>query len=82
MSVFCTIYLDYDRAFDWSPDDPRLYELADRTQQWLVKGRGKLEGGEWSVQDPALAQLVSTSVGASSPAWDRLTEIGKRKARA
>jgi len=76
---FRSIYVEYDRAFDWSPDDPRLYELAERTERWLVKRRGKLEGGEWSMQDSTLAQLVSTSVGASSPAWDRLTEIGKRK---
>ncbi len=27
---FRAIYLDYDAAFDWSPDDPRLYPLADR----------------------------------------------------
>ncbi|MET8878110.1 MerR family transcriptional regulator [Nocardia sp. NPDC004604] len=29
---FQTIYLDYDAAFDWSPDDPRLVDLADRTR--------------------------------------------------
>src|SRR5664279_2189663 len=31
---FRAIYLDYDAAFAWSPDDPRLPELADRTQRW------------------------------------------------
>ena len=33
---FRAIYLEYDAAFDWSPDDPRLPVLADRTQRWLA----------------------------------------------
>src|SRR5260370_455011 len=43
---FRAIYLDYDAAFDWSPDDPRLYPLADRTQQWLASPPGTAEGGQ------------------------------------
>ncbi len=76
---FCAIYLEYDAAFDWSPDDPRLYALADRTQRWLTNRPGRPEGGERPVPDPAIAQLVATSAGASSPAWDRLTEIAKQR---
>jgi DNA-binding transcriptional MerR regulator len=76
---FCAIYLEYDAAFDWSPDDPRLYALADRTERWIANRYGGLEGGQLPVQDPAIAQLVETSVGASSPAWDRLTEIAKER---
>ncbi len=76
---FCAIYLEYDAAFDWSPDDPRLYALADRTQRWLANRPGRPEGGERPVPDPAIAQLVATSAGASSPAWDRLTEIAKQR---
>jgi len=75
---FRAIYLDYDAAFDWSPDDPRLYALADRAQRWLASRHGRSEGGESSVQDPAIAQLVATSAGASSPAWDRLAEIASQ----
>ena len=75
---FRAIYLEYDAAFDWSPDDPRLYALADRTQQWLANRHGRPEGAEPPVQDPAIAQLVATSAGASSPAWDRLAEIAKQ----
>ena len=74
---FRAFYLEYDAAFDWSPDDPRLYALADRTQRWLANRHGRYESAEWPVQDPAIAQLVTTSAGASSPAWDRLTEIAK-----
>jgi hypothetical protein len=40
---------------------------------------GRSEDKPRPVQDPAIAQLVSTSVGVSSPAWDRLTEIAKQR---
>ena len=76
---FRAIYLEYDTAFDWSPDDPRLYPLADRTRRWMASRYGRSEGGERPVQDPAIAQLVVESVGVSSPAWDRLTEIAKQR---
>jgi DNA-binding transcriptional MerR regulator len=78
---FRAIYLEYDAAFDWSPDDRRLYALAVRTEKWFAKRHGRPNGGEPSLVDPTLAQLVATSVGVSSPAWDRLTEIARgRKA--
>jgi DNA-binding transcriptional MerR regulator len=76
---FRAIYLEYDVAFDWSPDDPRLYALADRSQRWIASRSGRLERGERSMPDPALAKLVATSVGSSSPAWDRLTEIARER---
>lgn len=77
---FLEIYLQYDAAFDWSPDDPRLNALADRSQRWLAKQSRAIEGeADGSVDDPAIAQLVATSVGASSPAWDRLKEIAKER---
>jgi DNA-binding transcriptional MerR regulator len=76
---FCAIYLGYDAAFDWSPEDSRLYALADRTQRWLANWRGKSEGKERSIRDPAIAQLIATSVVARSRAWDRLTEIAKER---
>src|SRR5260370_15664263 len=75
---FRAIYLEYDAAFDWSPDDPRLYPLADRAHRWLAGRHDRSEDGESSVQDPAIPQPVPTSAGASSPAWDRLTEIARQ----
>jgi DNA-binding transcriptional MerR regulator len=76
---FRAICLEYDAAFDWSPDDPRLYPLVDRSQRWLANRHGRLEGGQSPVLDPAIAQLVTTSLGVSSPAWDRITEIAKQR---
>jgi DNA-binding transcriptional MerR regulator len=74
---FCAIYLAYDAAFDWSPDDPRLYALADRAQLWLADRHNSLDRAAKPVLDPAIAQLITTPVGVSSPAWDRLIEIAK-----
>jgi hypothetical protein len=37
------------------------------------------EGEPGPVQAPAIAELVATSVGVSSPAWDRLTEIARQR---
>jgi DNA-binding transcriptional MerR regulator len=79
---FRAIYLEYDAAFDWSPDDPRLDALADRSGRWVSKRHRKPKGEEGSVQDPTVAtvaQLIATSAGPSSPAWDRLTEIAKAR---
>ena len=76
---FRALYLEYDAAFDWSPDDPRLPALADRTERWMAHWYGRSEVKPRSVQDPAIAQLVATSVGVSSPAWDRLTQIAKQR---
>jgi len=78
---FGAIYLEYDAAFDWSPDDPRLYALADRAERWIASRHSGFEGGQAPATDPAIARLVATSAGSSSPAWDRLTEIAwERKA--
>ncbi len=73
---FRAIYLEYDAAFDWSPDNSRLYALADRAGRWLSSRSGRLKGP--TIQDPTIAQLISRSVGASSPAWDRLAEIANK----
>jgi len=76
---FRAIYVEYDAAFDWSPDDPRLHALVDRAQRWLAKRQGGSDGHEQAVPDPAIVQLIATSGGASSPAWDRLSEIAQQR---
>jgi DNA-binding transcriptional MerR regulator len=74
---FRALYLENDAAFDWSPDDPRLYALADRMQAWLANHSN--EGAKGSGQALAVSHLMMTSVGASSPAWERLTKIAKQR---
>jgi hypothetical protein len=76
---FRALYLEYHAAFGWSPGDPRLDALADRAQRWVAKSLDRLEGGRGPVPDPAIVRLVTTWVGASSPAWDRLIEIAKQR---
>lgn len=76
---FRALYLEHDAAFDWSPDDPRLYSLAERTERWLANRGGRPEGGEQSVQDPAVVQVVAMLAGVSSPAWERLAEIARER---
>jgi len=76
---FQALYLAFDAAFDWSPDDPRLAALAERARRWMVDRPGRLEGGEPSAPDPTIAQLVAAWGGASSPAWDRLAQIAKER---
>jgi DNA-binding transcriptional MerR regulator len=78
---FRAIYREYDAAFDWSPDDPRLYALADRSGRWLAAQSSGAGGDERPLPDPAIAQLLATTVGVSSPAWDRLTEIARKRMR-
>jgi DNA-binding transcriptional MerR regulator len=80
---FRAIYLEYDAAFNWSPDDPRLFALADRTNRWIASRRsGSNNGRERSrtMEDQPIARLVATSGGKSSPAWDRLAEIMRERA--
>jgi DNA-binding transcriptional MerR regulator len=74
---FRAIYLDYDAAFNWSPDDPRLFAVAERVQRWTARRRGGSNGRERSPTsaEQAVARLLQTFGGASSPAWDRLVEI-------
>ena len=70
---FRAIYLEYDAAFDWAPDDPRLPALAERAQRWLANRHT-----ERPDLDPAVAQLVATTAQQPSPAWNRLFELAKQ----
>src|SRR5262249_46977819 len=67
------------RGFRLVPGRPAPLCPRRRAQRWLANRRGGLEGGERSVRAPIIGQLVATPAGASSPAWDRLTEIAKER---
>ncbi|WP_127501370.1 MerR family transcriptional regulator [Actinoplanes solisilvae] len=70
------IYVEYDAAFDWSPDDPRLFPLARRTRDWFA-ARDPGEQAE-APADPAAAHLAAVTAGAASPAWSRIAELASR----
>ena len=78
---FVAIYLAYDAAIDWPADDPRLEALADRSESWFVRrGHAALTSRKQPAADPGIVQLIATSTGSSSPAWDRLKEIARERA--
>jgi len=77
---FRAIYLEYDAAYGWAPDDRRLDMLAARSHRWLSKRKGGRKGPKECAPDPALVQLVGTFAGTSSPAWERLGEIAREQA--
>ncbi|MEU7629055.1 MerR family transcriptional regulator [Nocardia sp. NPDC049220] len=74
---FGAIYLDYDAAFNCSPDDPRLVELADRTRRWLASRRTGA-GRTTPALDPKLVRLVNESVGITSRSWERLVQLARK----
>ncbi|MEU6262611.1 MerR family transcriptional regulator [Saccharopolyspora shandongensis] len=71
---FRALYLEHDAAYDWSPDDPRLPDLAERTRNWFADHHSRSETRP--VHNAAIARLAAqTQPGASSPAWDRLAQL-------
>ena len=76
---FVAIYLEYDAAFDWSPDDPRLDALAGRSERWFASLRARRTSRKLPPPDPGIARLIATSTAASSPAWDRLKEMAQER---
>ncbi|WP_433579187.1 MerR family transcriptional regulator [Nocardia brasiliensis] len=71
---FRALYLAHDAAFHWSPDDPRLPALAERSRTWFTTYHSRSESRP--VQNPAIARLAAQSQpGATSPAWDRLAQL-------
>ena len=79
---FRALCLDYDAAFGWSPDDPRLVELTDRTARWLAGRRAGRGGALQSAREKTAARLSATGVSVWSPAWDRISELaGQQLAR-
>ena len=78
---FVAIYLEYDAAFDWSADDPRLDALADRSARWFVRhGSANSTRRKQPAADPGIAELIASSTGSTSAAWERLNEIARERA--
>ncbi|HUQ60768.1 MerR family transcriptional regulator [Lentzea sp.] len=65
---FQRIYLAYDEAFALGPDDPRLPALAERAAAW-TRNRPVMP-----MADPEITALAMAAAGASSPAWDALSQ--------
>lgn len=70
---FCALYVDYDAAYDWAPDDPRLAAVAQRSRRWFTK-RGT-EDADAPPPDPVITQLAAVTASTLSPAWARIAEL-------
>jgi DNA-binding transcriptional MerR regulator len=81
---FRQLYLAYDQAFDWDPDDPRLAGLADATVAFALRQQPEAEQAQpdWTAGEHAILALLETQVGNSSPSWERLNELGKARLQA
>jgi DNA-binding transcriptional MerR regulator len=79
---FRRLYLACDQAYGWAPDDPRLPGLADAMVAFAARRREGPHRPEWTIDDPVDVTLLSSQFGSSSPAWQRLTELGQERARA
>ncbi|MFC6566048.1 MerR family transcriptional regulator [Actinoplanes utahensis] len=69
---FRALYRDYDEAYDWPPDDPRLAGLAERTRDWFARQE---PGGETPPGTDAAGLLALASAEVASPAWNRIAEL-------
>ncbi len=73
---FARLYLDFDRAYDWDPDDPRLIELAADVAAWMAK-QPPSSPPQSDTAISTINTLLSDEVAAESPAWDRLGELSR-----
>jgi DNA-binding transcriptional MerR regulator len=82
---FQAIYREFDAAFGWPADDPRLPALAGRANRWLATRAATDAGAASAAQaaraavpalDPAVTELIESSATAS-PGWERLAELGR-----
>src|SRR5579864_4166764 len=51
---FVAIYLEYDAAFDWSADDPRLEAVVQRSERWLARQGAAPTGRKKPAADPGI----------------------------
>jgi DNA-binding transcriptional MerR regulator len=73
---FARLYLAFDRAYDWDPDDPRLIELAANVAAWMAK-QPPSSPPQSDTAISTINTLLSAEVATQSPAWDRLGELSR-----
>lgn len=73
---FRRLYVAWDQAYDWDPDDPRLIDLADQAAAWLAKQPPSPPPPGTEAEISTINTLLSAQAAtASSPAWRRLGEL-------
>ena len=79
--AFRDLYVRFDAAFDWDPDDPRLVDLADdmvRYVRGLTADETRPPASEEEFDTTLVALLDSQTIQAS-PAWRRLGALGEAR---
>lgn len=88
---FQRVYRAYSETLDWDPDDPRLVAYADELVDYAERHREEIEhhkvdmeqvSGGWPADDPIAMGLLTAATSALPPAWARLDELCREKARA
>ena len=74
------LYLRTDEAVDWSPDDPRIEEIARGTIEWMTAYRPPPDPTNWN-DDRLAYDLITDYRRHYSPAWRRLMERMEELAR-
>ena len=73
---FRRVYVAWDQAHDWDPDDPRLIDLADQAAAWLAQQPPSPPPPGSEAEISTINTLLSAQAAtASSPAWRRLGEL-------
>lgn len=73
---FRRLYVAWDQAYDWDPDDPRLIDLADQAAAWLAKQPPSPPPPGTEAEISTINTLLSAQAAtALSPAWRRLGEL-------
>jgi hypothetical protein len=74
---FRCLYLAFDQARDWDPDDPRLGQLAARALDWVAHHREvRTETSEPDANLSLAASLMAAQLADTSPALRRLAARG------
>ena len=74
--AFRRLYLAWEEAYDWDPNDPRLDQLAAEAAAWVAKAP-PTRAFEPDDGVSAAYSLLSAQLAGSSPAWRRLDELAR-----
>jgi len=72
---FRLVYLAWEEANHWDPDDPRVADLAARTAAWLATRPPGLPPAPADAGISAVSSLLSAQLETASPAWRRLDKL-------
>jgi len=87
---FQQLYRAYYEAAGWNPADPRLEDVADLVIGFAERHRAEVERNQVDlehisaaapVEDPVAMALVLSRTASMPPAWERLEQLCRQKAR-